>query len=82
MEVILLGLAYLFVALVALMLIGHLVLAMLKGSPRFLRPIWCKMTWHSWPVGFKHESFDGCSVHARCKWCGYKGMIDSQGNLF
>ena len=29
-----------------------------------------------------YDSFDGCSAHATCKYCGYKGMIDSQGNLF
>ena len=35
--------------------------------------------WGRWvePTGF-----DGCSVHARCRYCGYEGMIDSQGNLF
>jgi hypothetical protein len=30
----------------------------------------------------EHESFDGASVHAKCKYCGQRGMIDSQGNLF
>ncbi len=38
--------------------------------------------WHSIFIGFKTNSFDGCSIHAECLWCGYKGMIDSQGNLF
>lgn len=28
------------------------------------------------------ESFDGASMHCKCKWCGYKGMVDNQGNLF
>ena len=27
-------------------------------------------------------SFDGCSNHGRCKYCGFLGMVDSQGNLF
>jgi len=26
--------------------------------------------------------FDGASVYARCKWCGFEGMIDSQVDLF
>ena len=48
---------------------------------RFVRPFFCKvMAWHS--RNYETTSFDGCSVHARCKWCGYEGMIDSQGNLF
>jgi hypothetical protein len=42
----------------------------------------CWIGWHSIFVGFDHTGFDGCSAHARCKWCGYEGMIDSQGNLF
>ena len=28
------------------------------------------------------KDFDGCNDHKQCGWCGYKGMIDSQGNLF
>jgi len=44
----------------------------------------CWIGGHSIFVGFDSspEGFDGCSVHAKCKWCGYEGMIDSQGNLF
>ncbi|KKM77447.1 hypothetical protein LCGC14_1369960 [marine sediment metagenome] len=40
----------------------------------------CFIGWHSFtyePVGF-----DGCSVHARCRWCRGVGMVDSQGGLF
>ena len=29
-----------------------------------------------------YNEFDGASAHCTCKWCGYKGMVDSQGNLF
>ena len=35
--------------------------------------------WHSYP---HFDSFDGCSATATCKKCGYKGLVDSQGNLF
>ena len=42
----------------------------------------CKIGWHSITSGFEDMYHDGCSQHARCKWCGYEGMIDSQGNLF
>jgi hypothetical protein len=51
-------------------------------SFKWYRYIACHvMPWHSYP-DFEHISNDGCSDHARCKWCGYEGMIDSQGNLF
>lgn len=47
----------------------------------FLRHVCCKwLPWHS--GNFERTGFDGCSIHARCRWCGYEGMIDSQGNLF
>lgn len=42
----------------------------------------CWLGWHSRFVGFERTGFDGASVHARCKWCGYEGMIDSTGTLF
>jgi len=48
----------------------------------WLKQICCKIGWHSWFVGFNDTGFDGCSIHAKCKWCGFEGMIDSQGNLF
>ena len=47
-----------------------------------LKRFFCWIRWHSWPVGFEATGFDGVSVHAQCKWCGYKGLIDSEGNLF
>jgi len=37
---------------------------------------------HSFFVGFDYTEHDGASQHARCRWCGFEGMIDSQGNLF
>lgn len=49
---------------------------------KILKKILCKIGWHSIFAGFETTGHDGCSVHAKCKWCGYKGMIDSQGNLF
>jgi hypothetical protein len=48
-----------------------------------LKRFFCWMGWHSCiGAGFITTGFDGCSVHAKCRWCGYEGMIDSQGNLF
>ena len=31
---------------------------------------------------YETTGFDGASLHCRCKWCGYEGLVDSQGNLF
>jgi len=45
------------------------------------RKLACRIGWHSYP-NFEYDGFDGCSLQAKCKWCGYRGMIDSQGNLF
>jgi hypothetical protein len=42
-----------------------------------LKKFFCCMGWHSILV-----VFDGCSEHAKCKWCDYEGIVDSQGNLF
>lgn len=36
--------------------------------------------WHQPDNG--PQSFDGCSVHATCKYCGKEIMQDSQGNWF
>lgn len=45
------------------------------------------MGWHSHSFfkedgGFEYIESDGASFHAKCRYCGYEGMIDSQGNLF
>lgn len=45
-----------------------------------IKKLLCKIGWHSW--SYIHLFNDGCIEHAKCKWCGYEGMIDSQGNLF
>lgn len=45
-----------------------------------IKKFFCKIGWHSFT--YEYTKHDGCSQHAKCKWCGYEGMIDSQGNLF
>lgn len=42
----------------------------------------CKIGWHSPSRMWEYKDFDGASAHCRCQWCGYVGMVDSQGNLF
>lgn len=49
--------------------------------PKWYKRFQCWKGGHSWP-DFASTGFDGCSVHAKCLWCGYEGMIDGQGNLF
>jgi len=50
---------------------------MIKLYKRFA----CWIGDHSWPY-FDIVDCDGCNVHAKCRWCGFEGMIDSQGNIF
>lgn len=42
----------------------------------------CKIGWHSPPHLWQPIEFDGNTMHCKCPWCGYVGMVDSQGNLF
>lgn len=46
------------------------------------RRILCKIGWHSPPAQWRRDFHDGASMHVTCPWCGYSGMVDSQGNLF
>jgi len=43
-----------------------------------LKKLFCKIGWHK----KEYVGFDGISLKAKCKWCGYEGLVDSQGNLF
>ena len=49
---------------------------------KFMHKYYCKIGWHCHSADYIFDSFDGASDHCTCKWCGYKGMVDSQGNLF
>jgi hypothetical protein len=46
----------------------------------FWKPFACKVGWHSYK--YDYIGHDGASEHAKCQWCKYKGMVDSQDNLF
>ena len=39
------------------------------------------MGWHT-PDENAEETFDGASIHSKCKYCGRDIMMDSQGNWF
>jgi hypothetical protein len=49
---------------------------------QWLKAFLCRIGWHSFYEGFEPIGYDGCSFHARCRWCKEEGLIDSQGNLF
>lgn len=38
-----------------------------------------QVLWGDW---VEYGMWNGCSFHAKCRYCDYEGMIDSQGNLF
>lgn len=48
----------------------------------FIRPFYCKIGWHCHSKDYITVGFDGASEHCKCSWCGYEGLVDSQGNLF
>ena len=50
----------------------------------YIKPVqkfYCKIGWHCHPRDYIFDYNDGASDHCTCKWCGYKGRVDSQGNL-
>lgn len=71
-------------------MIGYIKLHKLpwRGSEKMKHNLWMdirhwlfghQILWGRW---VDTNSWDGCSFHAKCRYCGYQGMIDSQGNLF
>ena len=76
------SLAHIFIAVLSSVLSSVLlVLACnrwIKGRPG----LWlCRvMGWHPGP--YITTGHDGASEHAKCRRCGFEGMVDSQGNLF
>jgi hypothetical protein len=49
----------------------------------WIKRLLCKIGWHK--KGSIHIAPDDplqFQQYAKCQWCGYEGMIDSQGNLF
>lgn len=51
-----------------------------------IKRFFCWIEWHSFPVGFRTwkdpRDPNHFLIFAQCKWCGDKGQLDSQGNLF
>ena len=55
---------------------------LLANKIKWLQKFYCKIGWHCHSKDYKLIAFDGASFHCKCKWCGYEGLVDSQGNLF
>ena len=52
---------------------------------KWIKKFFCKIGWHSFCCGYdlvEHDGYHGIANKYKCKWCGYVGMVDSQGNLF
>ena len=50
-----------------------------------IKQFFCWIGWHS--IGYEcvHKKADDplqFLTFARCRWCGFEGQVDSQGNLF
>lgn len=51
----------------------------------WLKGLCCRMGWHAIDRTSVHTSPRdplGFLRFARCRWCGYEGQVDGQGNLF
>jgi len=50
------------------------------------KKFFCRIGWHSLngydSVGFIDNDPLKFQKKAKCKWCGYEGLLDSSGNLF
>lgn len=74
-------LAILFI-IFAIILLSIMILYLFADNIKILQKFYCKIGWHCHQKDYIYNEFDGASEHCTCKWCGYKGMVDSQGNLF
>ena len=50
---------------------------------KYLRRFFCWMGWHKvGPIWIEPNDPLHFLGKARCQWCGFEGLVDSQGNLF
>ena len=50
---------------------------------KWIKNLFCKIGWHSFCYDLvKTDGIHGIANKYKCRWCGYVGMVDSQGNLF
>ena len=47
------------------------------------KKLFCKLGWHSFDYDIvPYDTPIGKQARYKCQWCGYEGLVDSQGNLF
>lgn len=69
--------------IINILALGLMVFYLLANRLKALQKFYCKIGWHCHSMGYQFEYDNGkVSDHCTCKWCGYKSMIDSQGNIF
>ena len=68
--------------ILAVLFVTTLLLYLVSDYIKPLQKLYCKIGWHCHQKDYIYKESDGCSDHCTCKWCGYEGMVDSQGNLF
>lgn len=78
MRILIIALCVIFV----ICMIVTMVLYTLADHIKSIQKFYCRIGWHCHSKDYIFDNFDGASEHCTCKWCGYKGMVDSQGNLF
>jgi len=50
---------------------------------KLIKKLFCKIGWHSFRYDLvETDGYYGIANKYKCKWCGYIGMLDGQGNLF
>jgi hypothetical protein len=45
----------------------------------WIKKMLCRIGWHS--LNYEIIHYDGRETHVRCKWCGYEGVLSSEGNI-
>lgn len=72
----------LLLVIIAFLIIIPMPLYLVADYIKPIQKVYCKIGWHCHEKDYIYDYYDGASNHCTCKWCGYKGMVDSQGNLF
>jgi hypothetical protein len=66
--------------------IPFIITILAKHNNKPAQKLCCSLGWHSYPcfIDAHNNTNDPYQflTYAKCKYCGYEGQIDSQGNLF
>ena len=67
---------YIIVLILSVILIGAIIYLISGFGKRLFHDIF------GWHMPANEKTFDGCSFHCTCKYCGKHIMQDSQGNWY